>query len=657
MVAADQRGPAGTGLHASGSTSWTAALAARAVRGQGDRALYLLDAVLVAMAFSLMLVVRYGLAVPAHARTDGLLFVPVAIALALVVNRLVGLYGPVWEQAGVLEAQRLLVAGLVTTATLTGWMLIGPRLVPMSVALTGGLAATGLMGLLRFQARLFAFNRRAGQDATRVLLVGAGEAGGAMLREIERTRDSGAHVAAIVDDDPRKVGRWVGATPVAGCIDDLAEVGRAHEVDQVLLAIPSADSALVRRVADQAAELGVGLKVLPGVTELINGAPQLRDLRELSIDDLLGRQPVDTDLDAVAALVQGRRVVVTGGGGSIGAEIVRQVAAYGPARLVVLDRDETHLFDALAAIDGAGEAALLDIRDRDRLRALFADIQPEIVFHAAANKHVPMLEDHPSEAASTNVLGAANLADTAREVGVAHLVFVSTDKAVQPSSVMGASKRVGEQLILSGAPKGAAWCAVRFGNVLGSRGSVVPTFLRQIHEGGPVTLTHPEMSRYFMSIPEAVQLVLQAAALAEDREVFMLDMGEPVRIMDLATRMITLAGRQVGVDVPIEITGLRPGEKLAEELHTPQENPIPTAHPKVMRLHNAIPRASDAEDYVHRLTAAVRTHDDESVRHLLLTGLEPVMITRSPETATARIRGRAGRNRAADRRLAAPEVP
>ena len=636
---------------------WWVRVARRCVRAPGDLALGVLDGVLVVAAFAVMLVVRYELAVPAGA-WDGLVrFLPVAIIVHVAANRLSGLYGPVWEQASILEAQRILAAGLTATTGLFAWMVVGTRLVPLSVALTGGLVVTGLMGVLRFQSRLFAFKRRDHDNALRTLIVGAGESGGALLREIARDPAATIDPVALLDDDPRKIGRWVGNTKIVASIDDLVEVGQRLAVQQVLLAIPSADSALVRRVADATAELGVPLKVLPSVSELLNGEIHLRDVRELSIDDLLGRQPITTDLGPVAAMIRGRRVLVTGGGGSIGAEIVRQVAKYDPARLVVLDRDETNLFDSMAAIDGRGVEVLLDIRDRERLLALLRDERPEIVFHAAANKHVPLLESHPGEAASTNVLGTANLVDAARQVGVDRLVFVSTDKAVHAASVMGASKRIGEQVVLSGAPVNSSWCAVRFGNVLGSRGSVVPTFMRQIREGGPVTLTHPDMTRYFMSIPEAVQLVMQAAAMAQDREVFMLDMGEPVKIKDLASRMITLAGYQVDVDIPIEITGLRPGEKLNEELHTPRENPIPTAHPKVMRLHNAIPRAADAEDFVHRMSAAVRSQDDDSARELLLAGLEPVMLTRKPETATTRTRGGTGRKRAGDRHAAATEVP
>ncbi len=284
------------------------------------------------------------------------------------------------------------------------------------------------------------------------------------------------------------------------------------------------------------------------------------------------------------ALIEGKRVLITGAGGSIGSEIARQVAGSDPAVLVLVDHDETHLHDAATSISGETVQVLADIRDRDLIALVFATHRPEIVFHAAAHKHVPLLEAYPCEAAATNVLGTANVIDAAAKSGVERLVFISTDKAVVPSSVMGASKRLGEQLVLSQAPAHGRHCAVRFGNVLGSRGSVVPTFMRQIAAGGPVTVTDPAMTRFFMSIEESVQLVLQAAALADGGELFMLDMGEPVRIMDLAERMIRLSGRRVGEDIEIEVTGVRPGEKLVETLRAADELAAPTIHPSITRV-------------------------------------------------------------------------
>ena len=588
------------------------------VQGPADLALVVLDALLVAVAFGIMLVIRYELQVPSEAWSGFLRFLPVAVVLFLVTNRVAGLYGPVWQHASIYEAQRILVAGGIVTLILSAGIVV-ERIVPLAVAVTGGVIATGLLGVLRFHSRLFAFHRVRRVDALRVLVVGAGESGVAILRELDRKPDAEIRAIGMLDDDPRKLGRWVANVPIAGTVDELVTVGERLVVEQVLLAIPSADSHLIRRVADATAELGVRLKVLPSVSELMNGQPQLRDVRDLSIDDLLGRQPVATDLASVAAMIQGRRVLVTGGGGSIGSEIVRQVAGYGPSRLVVLDRDETHLFDALAAIDGVATPALTDIRDRSNLAQLFEDVRPEIVFHAAANKHVPLLEEHPREAVATNVLGTENVVEVARQYGVEHLVFVSTDKAVNPTSIMGASKQVAEQLVLSRAPGGSRWCAVRFGNVLGSRGSVVPTFVRQIQQGGPVTLTHPDMTRYFMSIPEAVQLVLQAAALAENREIFMLDMGEPVRIVDLANRMISLAGYRAGIDIEVRVTGLRPGEKLTEELYASSEEPLPTSHPKILRLLPLMVAGDVLDERIASLRASVHDQDDQAVREALLS--------------------------------------
>ena len=596
---------------------WWAGAARRTVRGRIDAALAVLDAMMIVVAYVVMLVARYDLSVPQHVWQGVYEFLPLAIVLHLVINLGSGLYGPVWEQASIREAQRVLIAGLGATLLLLTSNLLFGRPVPLSVVLVGGGIATGLFGLLRFQSRLFAFRRRARGDGSKVLIVGAGASAGALVRELVRDEESSVRVLALLDDDPRKLGRRLNDVPIVGTIDDLVRIGRELEIDQVLLAIPSATSPLVRRVADAAADLGAALKVLPRVSELMNGRPQVRDIRDLSIDDLLGREQIATDLASVQALIHGRRVLVTGGGGSIGSEIARQVAAYDPACLLLLDNDETHLFDVSNEIEGACVQILLDVRDRERVRQLIADQRPDIIFHAAAHKHVPLLEAHPCEAVATNVLGTRNLVLAANEFEIEHFVFISTDKAVNPSSVMGASKRVGEQLVLTGAPVRSAWCAVRFGNVLGSRGSVVPTFMRQIRDGGPVTLTHPDMTRFFMSIPEAVQLVLQAAALADDREVFMLDMGAPVRIADLANRLISLAGYRAGVDIRIEVTGLRPGEKLCEELNTPDEHPHRTSHPKIVQLHPALLTEGYLAESVVQLARTVATRDDQGARDLV----------------------------------------
>ena len=366
---------------------------------------------------------------------------------------------------------------------------------------------------------------------------------------------------------------------------------------------------------------GLAMKVLPGVGNLVNGvepmAP-LRQAREPRIEDLLGRTPIPIDLDTVRRSLEGRRVLVTGAGGSIGSEICRQVAELDPAALVLLDHDETHLHDAAASLPVPCVQALVDITNRPAVFDAFRTYRPEVVFHAAAHKHVPVLEQHPVEAADTNVLGTLNVIDAATEVGTRRFVQISTDKAVRPSSVMGASKRLAEQIVLSRAPSDGSYCTVRFGNVLGSRGSVIPTFARQIANGGPVTVTDDRMTRFFMSVEEAVQLVLESSVLSDGGgEVFMLEMGEPVRILDLAERMIRLSGYQVGADIPIELIGARPGEKLDEELRTPDEQMLTTQHPYINQLVPISAPTDELTSLLGQLDEAVSRRDPVKTRQLL----------------------------------------
>jgi FlaA1/EpsC-like NDP-sugar epimerase len=427
---------------------------------------------------------------------------------------------------------------------------------------------------------------------------------------------------AVFDDDVRAHGLSLLGVPVVGSVDDIPEAADRYTIQQVLLAIPSPAPALVERALRASETAGVSMKILPGVKDMINEPAHvaaLRQARAPQIEDLLGRTPVPTDLEAVRQCLKGQRVLVTGAGGSIGSEISRQVAGAEPGLLVLLDHDETHLHDTAAMVGGPCEQALVDIADRAAVFEAFELYRPEVVFHAAAHKHVPVLEQHPLEAAKTNVLGTLNVVDAAAAVGSTRFVQISTDKAVRPSSVMGASKRLAEQVVLAHSPEGAAYCTVRFGNVLGSRGSVIPTFARQIAKGGPVTVTDPRMTRFFMSVEEAVQLVLQSSVLSSGGEIFMLEMGVPVRILDLAERMIRLSGCQVGIDIPIEITGIRPGEKLEEMLSTPEEQVLDTSHPYINRLVpiKAPPQNFAAE--LERLEVATARRDQGTVRELLFT--------------------------------------
>jgi FlaA1/EpsC-like NDP-sugar epimerase len=367
-----------------------------------------------------------------------------------------------------------------------------------------------------------------------------------------------------------------------------------YDVEEVIIAMPRATGTVVRQVVKAATEAGVQTRTVPGIFDIISGRVAVASLREVEIQDLLRRDPIQTDLEQVRVLATGETVLVTGAGGSIGSELCRQVARLEPAQLLVMGHGENSIFDVMAELTERYphlEAVPIigDVRDRERMRLIFERYRPYSVFHAAAHKHVPLMEENVAEAITNNVLGTKNVAELSAEYGVEHLVLISTDKAVRPTNVMGATKRVAEQIVQEVAEStGRNFVAVRFGNVLGSRGSVVPTFLRQIQSGGPVTVTHPEMRRYFMTIPEAVQLVLQAGAIGKGGEVFVLDMGEPVKILDLATDLIRLSGLEVGSDIEIRFTGARPGEKLREELFFGSESALPTDHPKVLRAKNGV---------------------------------------------------------------------
>lgn len=616
------------------SRSARVAVAAASIRGDGP--LIILDGALVAFSYLVVLLARFDGSVPAEWWPGFRRLVPVALVVFVVSHFVWGLYGQMWRHASVREARQ------VVFATLTGGLVVavlfaGGRPVPMTVLLLAPVIAMTLVGALRFQSRLFAFRRGFDREATRVIVIGAGESGAAIVREMLRTDDGGLRPVAVLDDDPRKHNRSLAGVPIVGDLSRLDEVARRFSADQALLAIPSADSEVVRRVANLADRAGLPLKTLPSVSEIVNGHVSVRDVRDLRIEDLLGRQQIATDLDAVRRLLTGRRVLITGAGGSIGSEIARQVHACEPETLLLLDHDETHVFEAAGRVNNQCVQLLADVRDAERIDRIMRRHRPHVVFHAAAHKHVPLLEAHPCEAFDTNVRGTVNLVNSAARHDVERLVFISTDKAVRPQNVMGASKRLGEQVVLAGAPMGARYCAVRFGNVLGSRGSVIPVFMDQIKRGGPVTVTDPRMMRYFMSIPEAVQLVLQAAVFAEGGEIFMLEMGQPVRIMELAERMIRLSGRQVGQDVAIRVVGSRPGEKLAEELRAPEERPKPTMHPSITKLELAPLDADLLKRGLDRLSGLSRQRDDDelgvALRELASrdgSGLAVGLTTRSP---------------------------
>jgi FlaA1/EpsC-like NDP-sugar epimerase len=538
---------------------------------RGDYPLAFLDLVMVVAVYTGLFLTRFDFDVPSAYWGRFAVFLPIACLLSLATNALFGCYGRTWRHASIDEAARLLGAGAVTGVVLLVGFVWGSERVPLTVLVAGPVLATFLFGMLRFQSRLFAYRRSTERlSGIRVAVVGVGADGAAALREMQSTPTLGLTPVVAVDDNGALWGRSVHGVRIAGPIADLRRIVDEFEVTQVLLAVPDASRALVQTVAAAAEQAGVPVRVLRTSSSWVHGMPRLRDVRELDIEDLLRRGQVDIDLEPVRRLLQGRRVLVTGGGGWIGSEIARQVAAFDPESLVLLDHDETHLYDTLQDLGGQAELALADIRDASVVDAVFDRYRPQVVFHAAAHKHVPILEDFASEAIRTNVFGTLNVLNACNRAQTAHLVCISTDKAATPTSVMGASKWVAEQVLMSRA-EDQGYCSVRFGNVLGSRGSVIPTFQHQIASGGPVTVTDPKMTRYFMSTDEAVRLVLLAAAGSGDRRMLALDMGDQVNIYELAERMIRLCGYQPHRDIEIKITGLRPGENLFESLIGPQE--------------------------------------------------------------------------------------
>ncbi|MEA5597657.1 nucleoside-diphosphate sugar epimerase/dehydratase [Rivularia sp. UHCC 0363] len=511
---------------------------------------------------------------------------------------------------------------------------------PRSLPFLDGLLSIIFIGALRFSLRVVervrhsrtAFTRGFDQQGERVLIVGAGSAGVSLVHEMQRSLDFCP--VAFIDDDRSKFNARIRGIHVVGDRNSIPDVLEPLRVDKVIIAMPSVAGEVIREIVDICKSAGVQTCTLPGIHEILNGKVRLDSIRDVRIEDLLRREPVQTDIEKVAQFLKGKRVLITGAGGSIGSELCRQICLCYPKEIMLVGHGENSVFNIQQELNQLVQTLknesktqqatrisgfIADIRFKDRLRHAFDKYQPDVIFHAAAHKHVPLMEMNSPEAITNNAIGTRNLLDEALRCNVKHFVMISTDKAVNPTNIMGASKRVAEMLVLQAAKEsGNCYLAVRFGNVLGSRGSVVPTFKKQIAAGGPITVTHPDICRYFMTIPEAVQLVLQAAVLGRGGEVLMLNMGEPVKIVDLASELIRLSGYRVNKDIDIVFTGLRPGEKLFEELFIEGEVYDPTEHEKLFMVKNSsriIP--SNLKVSVEALRQAAEKNDTNTIMYLL----------------------------------------
>jgi FlaA1/EpsC-like NDP-sugar epimerase len=570
----------------------------------------------------------------------------IALVVKPVVYFIFGLYRRLWVYASVQELKLIIVA-VTTASVILSIIMVVLRAVnvlpyfPRSTLPIDWLLTLVLVGGLRFSMRVLSEAQTSypgsKKSVQRVLVVGAGDAGALVVREMQK--NTGLHLSPVcfLDDDANKQKQQIHGVPVTGTLNDLAHILIIKRIAEVIIAIPSAPGRVVRHVADVCRAYGIPFRTMPGIYELIGGQVSVNRLREVEISDLLRREPARIDDNIIGLSLNERRVLVTGAGGSIGSEICRQAARWGPASLILLGHGENSIFSTLLEIQAdfptlPVQPVIADIRDQDRLNLIFKNHKPEVVFHTAAHKHVPLMEVNLEEAITNNILGTRNLVESSNQFVVEKLVMISTDKAIRPSSVYGATKRISEMLVLDAARHtGYPYSVVRFGNVLGSRGSIIPLFKRQIANGGPITITHPDMKRYFMTIPEAVHLVLQASSMGKGGEVFVLNMGEQVRILDLAEDLIRLSGLEPGKDIEIVYTGIRPGEKLSEELWDKWARYEPTSHPDIVLLaEEDLLTGSALQKVVDKLGQKARQGDAPGIVNILNESIPEAAVCSEP---------------------------
>ncbi len=501
------------------------------------------------------------------------------------------LYSSLWKYAGAYELSKIILASLVSNTFMMGYMFLSVTPIPRSIFIITFFIDSFSIGAIRFGYRIFRRIVRGDilliKSSRKVMLIGAGDAGAALINEYHMHPELKCTPIAIIDDNRGKQNKKLSGVPVLGAREDIVKVAEEKQIDEIVITIPSASPKTINELYTICSNTKCKVKILPSLSQLIDETVSVQKIRDVKIEDLLGRDTIKLDNNEIGGLIKEHVVMVTGGGGSIGSELCRQIASFSPMRLIILDNYENNAYEIQNELlakypDLKLNTVIANVREKARLDNIFRTYRPDIVFHAAAHKHVPLMEANPTEAIKNNVFGTLNVAECADKYGAKRFVMISTDKAVNPTNIMGATKRVAEMIIQAFAKQSKTeFVAVRFGNVLGSNGSVIPLFKKQIEQGGPVTVTDPEIIRYFMTIPEAVQLVLQAGAMAEGGEIFVLDMGEPVKIYDLAKNLIKLSGFEPDVDIKIEFTGLRPGEKLYEELLLAEEGIQATKNNKI----------------------------------------------------------------------------
>lgn len=556
--------------------------------------LIIYDIISVIMASYLALLMRYSFDVseiPEHFLNPITRFLPVNIVLTLVILYVFRMYSSLWAFAGETELQNLVIScvisSLLQAAGIQFFKIAGMQAVPSSYYFLYVFLLISFIFVSRFSYRFFRGLKHKQQNKNNsisVMVIGAGEAANLIIKEIVNSNFSTMVIRCIIDDDKGKWGRFIQGIKVVGGRDKIIECADIYDIDEIIVAMPSISRSEMSAILDICKETSCKLRSLPGMYQLVNGEVSISKLKDVEVEDLLGRDPIEVDLDSILGYVKGKKVLVTGGGGSIGSELCRQIASHKPAQLIIVDIYENSAYDVQQELQTqypelSLTVLIASVRNTNRVNWIFEHYKPDIVYHAAAHKHVPLMEVSPNEAVKNNVFGTWKTAQAAAMNNVKRFVMISTDKAVNPTNIMGASKRICEMIIQTfNKHYDTEFVAVRFGNVLGSNGSVIPLFKKQILAGGPVTVTHPDIIRYFMTIPEAVSLVLQAGAYAKGGEIFVLDMGKPVRILDLAKNLIRLSGYRVDEDIKIEFTGLRPGEKLYEELLMAEEGMRATAN-------------------------------------------------------------------------------